>query len=329
MVIPEFRMSGIASKTLSVLSQSEESYNQRQSLLWRDLELLLDLNSSALRSSLLGLPRELRDHIFEYVIPEPRDRSRQVLHTCFWGADMIHDPWSLETFGYAPTVLKSERLNPNLLLINHQLHAEILQVYLRRSKLTLHAELRNSKDDILHFSYSPHVLRLTILKFVTHVCFYVEWNYIMTKAGPIANQIRMVDDIVQTMETLLAPLQAIENIKLSILFFWKYKSGRSYRLPMKDLFDLEDVFKQYAEDRWLQILRKHRNTGAPPNPSAGVGYKLSTESSGTESGGMEIYVSQNLEDAMQDRRKSNVDYYGIHGISDPLPQPSYIPGAMI
>jgi len=318
-----------AGKTLSVLSQSEEDYKQRQSLLWRDLELLLDLKSSTLRSSLLSLPRELRDHIFEYVIPKPRDGAQPVLHTCFWGADMIHDPWNLETFGYATTVPEEDRLHPGLLLINHQLHAEILQAYLRHSNLTLHAELRNSEENMLHFSYSPHVLRLTFLKFVTHVCFYVEWNYTMTKARSIENQIRMINDIGQTMDTLLAPLQAIENIKLSILFFWKYSSGRPYRLTMKDLFDLEDVFKRYAEQRWLQILRKKRNSVASPNPSAGVGYKLFTESKSTESGGMEIYVSQNLEDVMQDRRKSNVDFYGIHGIADPLPQPSYIPGAMI
>jgi hypothetical protein len=242
---------------------------------------------------------------------------------------MIHDPWSLETFGYAATVPAEDRLHPTLLLINHQLHAEILQTYLRRSKLTLHAELRNSEENMLHFSYSPLVLRLTILKFVTHVCFYVEWNYTVTKSRSIENQIRMINDIAQTMDSLLAPLQAIENIKLSMLFFWKYPSGRPYRLSMKDLFDLEDVFKRHAEQRWLQILRKKRDSVASPNPSAGVGYKLYTESSGMESGGMEIYVSQHLEEVMQDRRKSNVDFYGLHGISDPLPQPSYIPGAMI
>jgi hypothetical protein len=55
-----------------------------------------------------------------------------------------------------------------------------------------------------------------------------------------------------------------------------------------------------------------------------------TEDKGTEqSGAMEIFVSQSLGDAMQSRRKSNIDFYGNYGISDPLPQPSYKHGAMI
>ncbi len=44
---------------------------------------------------------------------------------------------------------------------------------------------------------------------------------------------------------------------------------------------------------------------------------------------MEVFVSQDLEDAMKARRKSNVDFYGHYGIAEPLPQPGYRVGAMI
>jgi len=169
-----------------------------------------------------------------------------------------------------------------------------------------------------------------MLKYVTHVRFYIEWNYFITKNEQMADQVRMTNDLMQTMDKLLAPLQAVENIELSVLFFWKFRSGKSYNLSMLDLFDLEDVFKRHAEKRWLLILRTNKSIVVSPNPSAGVGYKLSTERNGTEqSGGMEIFVSQDLEDAMQSRRKSNIDFYGNYGISDPLPQPSYRHGAMI
>lgn len=325
-------MAEISNKTLSILSQgSEDCSKERQSLLLRDLELLLDLKPSALRSNLLALPRELRDHILEYAIPEAADDGRPELHTCLWGADMtINEPWRHDVFGYATAVPKENRLHPRLLLINRQLHDEILQTYFRRSKLTLHAELRNSRENYWHFDYSPHLLQLPMLKHVTHVRFYVEWNYVITKNGGINDQVRMTNDLVQAMDKLLAPLQAIENIELSVLFFWKYRSGKYYHLSMQDLFDLEDVFKRHAEQRWLLILRTNKYTVSSPNPSAGVGYKLLTEKKGTEqSGAMEIFVSQNLEDAMSNRRNSTVDYYGNYGISDPLPQPSYRHGAMI
>jgi len=142
--------------------------------------------------------------------------------------------------------------------------------------------------------------------------------------------VRMTDDLLKAMDMIIAPLQAIETIELSVLFFWKRRSGKMYSLSMQDLFDLEDVFKRYAEQRWLLILRKNKATVMSPNPSAGVGYKLSSEKKGTaQSGGMEVFVSQDLEEAMKSRRKSNVDFYGNFGISDPLPQPCYRHGVMI
>lgn len=319
-------------KKLSVLSNGSEDFSvQRQSLLLRELELLLDLNPRALSSPLLGLPRELRDHIMGYVLPEGTIDNRPELHTCLWGADYLAtDPWRHDIFGYAHSVPKSDRLRPELLLVNRQLRNETLENYFRRSKLTLHAELRNSRENNWHFEYSPHILQLPMLKYVTHVRFYVEWNYDITRNDQMKDQVQMTNDLMQAMDTLLAPLQAVENIELSVLFFWKFRSGKHYSLSMQDLFDLEDVFKRHAENRWLLILRTNKSTVMSPNPSAGVGYKLSSEKKGTEqSGGMEIFVSQDLEDAMRQRRKSNVDFYGNYGISDPLPQPAYKHGAMI
>jgi hypothetical protein len=324
-------------KRIKVLSQfSEDCSKARQSVLWRDLEVLLNLKTSELRSNLLLLPREIRDQIFEHAIPIPKDGSRTELHTCFWGADMMHEPWSHTTFGYAASVPAENKLDPRLLLINRQLHDEVLQTFFRQSKLILHAELRNSDVNNLRFDYSPHVLQLPMLKHVTHVRFYVEWNYFMLPGElPIQNQIRITDELVTTMDKLLASLQALETIHLSILFFWKHRSGKPYHLTMQELFDLEDLFEANTEHRWLQLLRKTNdgNTAVPlsPNPSsAGVGYKLSTESKGTDaSGSMEIFVSQNLKDAMQERRESMLDFYGNYGIADPLPLPSFTPGAMI
>ncbi|KAF2007748.1 hypothetical protein P154DRAFT_419019 [Amniculicola lignicola CBS 123094] len=319
-------------KTLSVLSiGSQEDFSlARQSILMRELELLLDLNPRSLNSSLLSLPRELRDHILGYALPDIDEDTRPELHTCMWSADMTHEPWRHDTFGYAPSVPKTRRLHPNLLLINHQLHDEFLQNYFQRSKITLHAELRNKPTNNYHFDYSPHVLELSMLRFVTHVRFYVEWNYIITNSDRIKDQVHMTNDLVQAIDWLLAPLQAVEEIELSVLFFWRFRSGKFYDLSMQDLFNLEDVFKRHGEKRWLRILRTNKSTVVSPNPSAGVGYKLSPEMRGKEqSGEMQIYVSQNLEDAMRSRRQSNVDFYGNYGISDPLPQPSYKLGAMI
>ncbi|KAF1950326.1 hypothetical protein CC80DRAFT_496951, partial [Byssothecium circinans] len=238
---------------------------------------------------------------------------------------MIHEPWRHDVFGYGHQVPKAHRLHPNLLLINKQLRNEILQCYFRRSKLTLHAELRNSRGNNWHFDYSPHILQLPMLKFVTHARFYVEWNYtIISKNDRIEDQVRMTKDLMLAMDKLLSPLEAVENIELSVLFFWKFRSGKFYALSMQDLFDSEDVFKRHAESRWLRILRTHNSVVESPNPSAGVGYKLSSENKGTEqSGGMEIFVSQDLEDAMRLRRQSNVDFYGNYGITDPLPHPGY------
>jgi hypothetical protein len=328
--------SKIDSKKLSRASNGsfEELYASRQSQLFRDLEVLLDLTPSTFSSSLLALPRELRDHVFHYVLPE-FGRPRPELHTCLWGADMKNgEPWRHDIFGYGPSVPNDFRLQPDLLLINKQIREELLQSYIRCSKLTLHAELRNTPTNNDHFEFSPHILQLPMLKHVTHIRFYVEWNYTTTthagKGARLKDQVRMTDNLLKAISSIIAPFQSIETIELSVLFFWKVRSGKVYSLSMQDLFDLEDIFKRYAEQRWLLILRKHKATLASPNPSAGVGYKLSSEIKGTEqSGGMEIYVSQDLEEAMSRRRKSNLDFYGNYGISDPLPQPSYKLGAMI
>jgi hypothetical protein len=319
------------SRALSVLSNSSEDFSkERQSLLLRDLELLLDLRPSALRSNLLALPKGVRHQIFEYVLPEATGDARPELHTCLWGADMVHEPWRHDIFGYANSVPKNYRVHPHLLLVNRQIHDEILQIYFRSSKLVLHAELRNTKGNNWHFEYSPHVLKLPMLKHVTHVRFYVEWNYIITKKDALEDQVIITNDLVQGIDNLLASLQAIENLELSILFFWRFHSGKYYNLTMQDLFDLEDIFKEHADKKWLLILRNNRYTVVFPNPAAGVGYRLLTEENGTDqSGVMEIFVSQNLEDTMENRRRSNIDFYGNYSISDPLPQPAYRPGAMI
>ncbi|KAF1946398.1 hypothetical protein EJ02DRAFT_450497 [Clathrospora elynae] len=250
------------------------------------------------------------------------------------------EPWRHDIYGYGASVPNTARLRPELLLINKQLRDELLQNYFRRSKLTLHAELRNTRTNNDRFEFSPHILKLPMLKHVTHIRFYVEWNYTTLKNGGkdqmLKDQVRMISNLLNAMDVVIAPLQAIETIELSVLFFWKFRSGKMYGLSMQDLFDLEDVFKRYAEHRWLTLLRQSRTTTATgptllsPNVPAGVGYKLSTEQKGTEqSGGMEIFASQDLEDAMKGRRKSNVDFYGHFGISDPLPQPQYQHGAMI
>lgn len=318
------------SSKLSIASNSslDGLYASRQSQLFRELEVLLELTPSTFSSHLLALPRELRDHIFDYVLPETTE-YRPELHTCLWGADMVHgELWDHDVFGYGNSITNAWRLHPNLLLINKQIRNEILENYFRRSKLTLHAELRNTRTNNHRFDYSPHILHLPMLKHVTHIRFYVEWNYtVMTnviKEQRLLDQVRMTDDLLEAMDKVIAPLQAIETIELSVLFFWKYRSGKMYSLSMQDLFDLEDVFKRYAQQRWLLILRKNKSLVVSPNPSAGVGYKLSSEKKGTEqSGGMEIYVSQDLEDAMKARRKSNIDFYGNYEISDPLPQPRH------
>lgn len=317
---------------LSVISNGSEDFSvQRQSMLLRELEMLLDLNPRELSSNLLALPRELRDRIYEFILPDTSNDHRPELHTCLWGADMVNEPWRHDIFGYGHGVPKNQRLHPDMQRINRQLRNEILQSYFRRSKVMLHAELRNSRSNDSHFEYSPHVLQLPMLKFVTHVRFYVEWNYtVLSKSDRIDDQIRIAKDLIMTMDTLLTSLEAVENIELSVFFFWKLRSGKHYMLSMQDLFDLEDVFKRHAESRWLRILRTNKSTVMSPNPSAGVGYKISCEDKGTEqSGGMEIFVSQDLEEAMRSRRKSMIDFYGNYGISDPLPHPAYEQGKMI
>ncbi|KAF2751626.1 hypothetical protein M011DRAFT_491219 [Sporormia fimetaria CBS 119925] len=335
-------MSWSTTKSLSVLSRSsEDCSNQRQSALLRDLELLLDLKPCALRSNLLGLPEEIRRQILDHVIPQTPERAEPELHTCYWGADMLeHDPWNHDTFGYAPSVPRNLRLDPRMLLINRQLHDEILQAFFRRSRITLHAEIRNSVEDNTKFTSSPHVLQLSMLQHVTNVRFYVEWNYTFSKHNPPRQaHINMTENLVRQMGMLLSSVERLSQVHLSILFFWRYRSGRTYQLSMQDLFELEDVFKQHAEKRWLKLLlgqetRDSRNSDTSVqglSSSAGVGYKLlSTENKGTEqSGAMEVFIAKDVEDAMVDRRKSTIDFYGNFNIDEALPQPSYRHGGMI
>jgi hypothetical protein len=76
-------------KNLSIGSNGsfEELYASRQSQLYKDLEALLDLKPSTLNSSLLSLPRELHDEVFDFSLPEDIE-NRPELHTCLWRAKM-------------------------------------------------------------------------------------------------------------------------------------------------------------------------------------------------------------------------------------------------
>lgn len=342
----------IVNKKLSLLSigSPTELHAHRQSQLFRELELLLDLTPSIFSSPLLSLPLELREQIFSYLLP-PR-HARPELHTCLWGADMIAgEPWRHSVFGYGTKVPKEIRLRPSLLLINKMLRNEVLKLYWSASKLTLHAELRNTKFQNELFDYSPHILKLPLLPSVTHIRFYVEWNYTLTKAASKATRledyVRMTDDFCKAMDEILSKTERVEGIELSVLFFWKYRSGKVYSLTMSDLFEVEDVLKKYAEPKWLSLLQKsqsrsQRTSGAgstgPKDPaisspglqeSAGVGYKLSSEKKGLEqSGGMEIFVSADLEECMGKKRKE-VDFYGNFAVNVTLPQPGYEAGVMI
>lgn len=154
----------------------------------------------------------------------------------------------------------------------------------------------------------------------------------------------MTDDFCKAMDEILCKTQRVEGIELSVLFFWKYRSGKVYNLTMANLFDVEDVLKKYAEPKWVALLRKTgaRESGvessglkdpAVSSPglreTAGVGYKLSSEKKGLEqSGGMEIFVSNDLEECMGKKRKE-VDFYGNFAVNDILPQPCYEAGIMI
>lgn len=333
----------VVNKHLSV--RSPDQYKQRQSMLFRELELLLDLTPSTFSSQLLSLPAPLRQLIFSHLLP-PLTTTRPDLHTCLWGAEMIGgEPWRHNVVGYGSRVPASLRLRPELLLINKALRDEVQALYWAASNLTLHAELRNTKFQNDLFDYSPHILRLPLLPYITHVRFYVEWNYTVTKAASaqqrVEDYVRMTDDFCKAMDEILAKAENVEGIELSVLFFWKYRSGKTYNLTMSDLFDVEDVLKKYAEPRWLAILqraqaRRGRRTSvgsaageAELDPGAGVGYKLSSEKKSVEqSGGMEIFVSADLE-ACMGRKRKEVDFYGNFAVNETLPQPGYEVGRMI
>ena len=257
------------------------------------------------------------------------------------------EPWRHSVVGYGSKVPKELRLRPELVLINKKLRDEVLKLYWDRSNLTLHAELRNTKFQNDLFDYSPHILKLPLLTSVAHVRFYVEWNYTLTKAASkkdrVDNYVRMTDDFCKAMDEILDKMEKVRGIELSVLFFWKYRSGKVYSLTMSDLFDVEDVLKKYAEPKWLAILqraqsrlRTHQRISTDPavtspglDAGAGVGYKLSSEKKGVEqSGGMEIFVSADLEACMGKKRK-DVDFYGNFAVNETLPQPGYEAGNMI
>lgn len=337
----------VVNKKLSLLSVGSPTglYKNRQSQLFRELELLLDLTPSTFSSPLLRLPASLRAQIFSYLLPDIGN-VRPELHTCLWGAEMIAgEPWRHSIVGYGSKVPQSLRLRPELLLVNKKLRDEVLKLYWGRCKLTLHAELRNTKFQNDLFDYSPHILKLPLLDAVTHVRFYVEWNYTLTKAASksqrMEDYVRMTDDFCKAMDEILGKMGRVEGIELSVLFFWKYRSGKVYSLTMGDLFEVEDVLKKYAEPKWLAILQKAQSqsrqrmssdpavTSPGLAPGAGVGYKLSSEKKGLEqSGGMEIFVSQDLEKCMGKKRKE-VDFYGNFAVNETLPQPGYEAGNMI
>lgn len=345
----------VVNKKLSLLSigSSTDLYKHRQSQLYRELEVLLDLTPSTFSSQLLSLPKELRELIFTHLLPQT-NTARPELHTCLWGADMIAgEPWRQSNFGYGTKVPKDMRLRPELLLINKQLRSEILALYWRQSKLTLHAELRNTKFQNDLFDYSPHILKLPLLPAVTHVRFYVEWNYTLTKAATKAQRVddyvRMTDDFCKAMDEVLKGTERVEGIEISVLFFWRYRSGKVYNLTMSDLFDVEDILKTHAEPKWLSILQRAQRRSRSKSKSgsgememldpaitspgldarAGVGYKLSSEKKGLEqSGGMEVFVSADLEECMGKKRKE-VDFYGNFAVNVILPQPGYEAGKMV
>jgi hypothetical protein len=179
-----------ADKKLSLMSNASDDFSvQRQSMLLRELEMLLDLNPRELSSNLLGLPKEIRERVLDFVLPDmAAEDVRPELHTCLWGADMIYEPWRHDIFGYGHSVPVAQRLHPNLLLINKQLRNEMLQCYFRKSKLTLHAELRNTRGDNWHFDYSPHISQLPMLRFVTHVRFYVSNSRVLGLCGRETNR---------------------------------------------------------------------------------------------------------------------------------------------
>jgi hypothetical protein len=341
-------------KTLSIRSirSPTDAYKARQSMLFRELELLLDLTPSTFSSQLLSLPAAVRSLIIAHLLP-PITTTRPDLHTCLWGAEMIGgEAWRHDIVGYGLRVPYSLRLRPELLLINKALRAEVQAAYWAASNLTLHAELRNTKFQNDLFDYSPHILRLPLLTHASRVRFYVEWNYTLTKAASarerMADYVRMAQDFCKAMDEILAKADRVEGMELSVLFFWKYRSGKVYHLSMADLFDVEDVLKKYAEPRWLNILKKaearnessatsssggHRRTDSQSDtslaPGAGVGYKLSSERKGLEqSGGMEIFVSADLEACMGKKRKE-VDFYGNFAVNETLPQPAFETGKMI
>lgn len=341
----------IVNKKLSIrsLGSPAEPYKNRQSQLFRDLEKLLDLTPSTFSSPLLSLPAHLRALIISYLLPAQTNNARADLHTCLWGAEMIAgEPWRHSVVGYGTRTAAPLRVPRNLLLVNKSLRTEVLSAYWAASNLTLHAELRNTKFQNDLFDYSPHILRLPLLRHATHVRFYVEWNYTLTKAASkpqrVADYVRMTDDFCKAMDEILTPTPRVRSLELSVLFFWKYRSGKVYSLTMSDLFDVEDVLKKYAEPKWLALLERaqDREPGrsaassnsdpavvAPLDPGAGVGYKLSSEKKGVEqSGGMEIFVSADLE-ACMGRKKKEVDFYGNFAVNEQLPQPSYEAGNMI
>ncbi|KAH6637430.1 hypothetical protein C7974DRAFT_450330 [Boeremia exigua] len=331
----------LVNKNLSL--RTPAPHKHRQSQLYRDLERLLDLTPSTFSSPLLSLPAPLRAQIFALLLPPATPPAD--LHTCLWNAEMLaSEPWRHASVGYAPRVPAAHRVPPALLLINKSTRAEVLGLYWARANLTLHAELRNTKFQNELFVYSPHLLRLPLRPHVKRARLYVEWNFTLTRTATPAQRRAeyegMARDLCKAVDEVLGACTALASMEVSVLFFWKWRSGRVYELSMGDLFEVEEVVKRVAEPRWLALVAggaaASEADGAAEGAAvrgdgnaAAVGYKLSSENKGVEqSGGMEIYVSPHLERCMGKRRRE-VDFYGVFAVNETLPQPQFDAGRMI
>lgn len=261
------------------------------------------------QSRLLALPRELRDQVFGYLLPaanyQPRpglQKYRPELRTCLWRANMTNEPWGYENFKYLPSVPKRRRLDPTYLLINHQIHEEVLELYFHHSKFELHAELKNIEEDPMRFIYSPQLPLLHFLKYMTHCHLWVRWTRIIT-ADDQYDELGVASGLLQTIDKLLEPLQVIETIQVSVSFSWK-RAGNYVALSVEDRCDLMEVFSGHAEARWLEKLRVRSPRYKAQDYDGGVGYKIYSRRKGhrEKSGEMDIYVSITLEDFMAENK---------------------------
>ncbi|OCL10235.1 hypothetical protein AOQ84DRAFT_353643 [Glonium stellatum] len=276
-------------------------------------------------SKLLALPRELRDQVFGYLLPTASyqtrpglQKYRPELRTRLWRVNMTKQPWGYENFSYLPSVPKRHRLDHAYLLINHQIHEEILDLYFRRSKFELHAELKNTKEDPMRFIYSPQLPSLYFLEHMTHCHLWVHWTRIV-KVNEQYDELGVVSGLLQTIDKLLELLQVIETIRVSVSFSWK-RAGKYVALSVEDRCDLMEVFNGHAEARWLQRLRVRSPRYKTQDYDGGVGYKIYSRREGhREKGGeMDVYVSIILEDFMDEKKRRLIANEDSRETSPPL-----------